>query len=102
MSQVKLHSNRLKDKPYFHKRMYKVMLTHFYMACAILKQEDKITPALTKREIRDVMRSPLSLSQTLALKGWRLRNACLCLLGILPPSVSVAVMRLVGRRKGLV
>ena len=102
MSQVKLHSNRLKDKPYFHKRIYKVMLTHFYMACAILKQEDKITPAFTKREIRDVMRSPLSLSQTLALKGWRLRNACLCLLGILPPAVSVAVMRLVGRRKGLV
>ena len=102
MEQVKQNSDRIKDKPYFHKRMYKVMLTHFFMVCAILNQEDKISPAFTKREIRDVMRSPLSLSQTLSLKGWRLRNACLCLLGILPPAVSVAVMRFVGRRKGLV
>jgi len=102
MNRVKQSSDRIKDKPYFHKRMYKVMLTHFFMACAILKQEDKISPAFTKREIRDVMRSPLSLSQTLSLKGWRLRNACLCLLGILPPAISVAVMRFAGRRKGLV
>ena len=102
MAEVKQNSERLKDKPYFHKRLYKVMMTHFYMACAILKEEKITVPSFSRREIRDVMRSPLSLGQTLRLKGWRMKNLCLCLLGILPPFLSVAAIRLLGRCKGLI
>lgn len=102
MAKVKAASGRVKAKPYFHKRMYKVMMTHFYMACSILKYERIISPPFTKREIRDVMRSPLSLSETLRLRGWGWRNLALYLLGVLPPAVSVAVIRALGRRKGLI
>lgn len=102
MAEVKGNSRRIMGKPYFHKRMYKVMMTHFYMACAILKEDEITVPPFSKREIRDVMRSPLTFRETLMMKDWKLRNMSLFLLGVLPPVVSVAVIRLLGKRKGLI
>jgi glycosyltransferase involved in cell wall biosynthesis len=102
MGQVKQGWQRVKDKPYFHKWLYKVMMTHFYMACTILKEENNITPSFTKKEIRDIMHSPLSVADHLRMKGWRIRNLFLCLLGIMPPYLSVAVIRLLGKHKGLI
>ena len=101
MAEVKENSRRIVSKPYFHKWMCKVMMTHFYMACTILKEEKITVPPFTKREIRDVMRSPLTLSQTLRLKGWRLKSLALWLLGALPPSLSVALIWILGKSKGL-
>lgn len=102
MAEVKWNSERIKSKPYFHKRMYKVMLTHLYMACAILKNEKIIRPRFTNREVRDVMESPLGLKDILKLRSWRLRNTALYLLGILPPAISVLIIRKVGIYKGLI
>jgi len=102
MEEVKQNSHRLKSKPYFHKRMYKVMLTHFYMACAILKDEKKITPGFTKSEISDIMHYPLAFDDVISLKGWKFRNLALYLLGVLPSSLSVLLIRLIGKHKGLI
>lgn len=102
MALVKQNSDRIKSKPYFHKRMYKVMMTHLYMVCAILKNRKKISPAFTNREIRDVMRSPLSLSETLNLRGWKAKNTVLYLFGITPPALSVLFMKMIGKYKGLI
>jgi len=102
MALVKQDSDRVKPFPYFHKRMYKVMMTHFYMACSILKYEKIITPGFSYKEIRDVLRSPLSLSETLHLKGWIMKNFALYLLGVMPPFLSVALIRLIGKRKHLI
>lgn len=97
MREVKQNSERIKTKPYFHKRMYKVMMTHFYMASAILNLSDVIFPSFTKREIRDLMRSPLSFSETLALKGWKFKNIVLYMLGVIPPLISVILIRIMGK-----
>lgn len=99
MNQVKQNSERVKLKPYFHKRMYKVMMTHFYMACAILKENKIIEPKFSKREIRDVMHSPLSFYETLNLKGWKMRNLFLYSLGVLPSFVSVLFIFMLGKVK---
>ncbi len=101
MAVVKSHSNRLKSKPYFHKWLYKVMMTHFYIACTILKQSKNINPPFTECEVRDVMRSPLTFSDSLHLKGWKWKNLSLYLLGVLPASVSISLVRLLGKLKGL-
>jgi hypothetical protein len=101
MGQVKQGWQRVKDKPYFHKWLYKVMMTHFYIACTILKQSKSIEPSFTEREIRDVMRSPLTFSDLLYLKGWKCKNLSLYLIGALPAFVSVALVRLLGKSKGL-
>ena len=101
MGEVKNNSERLKSMPYFHKRMFKVMMTHFYMACSILKEENIITPSFSKLEIRNIVRWPISFMEVLKMKGWRMRNLALYLLGVLPASLSVSVIRMLGKRKGL-
>lgn len=101
MAWVKQSSDRVKSKPYFHKRMYNVMLTHFYMVCAIMRNRKKIIPTITNREIRDVMRSPLTFCETLSLKGWKFKNLFLFMIGIMPSSLSVALIYLLGKSRKL-
>ena len=102
MEEVKLSYDRVQSKPYFYKWLYKVMMTHFYMVCSILGNEEIIAPAFTKREIRDVMKSPLSFAETIKLNRRLVENLFLYLLGVLPPSVSVCIMKMVGKLKGLI
>lgn len=101
MAVVKQGWSRLQTKPYFHQWLYKVMMTHFYMACSILKEEKIIIPSFSKQEIRNIMRWPISFMEVLKMKGWRMRNLALYLLGVLPASLSVSVIRMLGKRKGL-
>ena len=101
MELVKANSARIKGKPYFPGRMYKVMMTCFYMACSIIKNRDIIWPSFSNKEIRDLMRSPLSFSETLNLSCWRVKNLFLYLLGIMPSPMSISVIKLFGKYKGL-
>ena len=102
MAEVKKNSNRVKPMPYFHKRMYKVMMTHFYMVCAILKNKKVITPPFSNRELRDIMSSPLSFTETISLKGWKCKNLALFLLGILPSIISILIIKMLGKIKGII
>ena len=72
------------------------------MACTIIKDEKVISPSFSDREIRDIMRSPLSLYDILKMRGWRLRNLTLYLLGVLPPAVSVSLIKKFGKKKGII
>ena len=101
LEQLKQNSHSLKDRSFFHKRMYKVMLAEFYIVCAIFRNENVISPPFEKREIRDIMSSPLAFSEILHLRGWRFRNLLLFLLGELPPFFSVAIMRIIGGWRNL-
>ena len=65
---VKQNSGRIMHKSYFSGRMLKVMMTDFYIVCYILKNKDRIHPSFSKRELRDIMKSPLNLKETLYLK----------------------------------
>ena len=99
---VKGNSDRIKHKSYFSGRMVKVMMTDFYIVCNILKNKDKIQPSFSKRELRDVMKSPLSFWETISLKNRMIENMFLYLLGVLPPSFSVGIISLLGKHKGLI
>jgi len=102
LEQLKQNSHSLKDRSFFHKRMYKVMLAEFYIVCAIFRNENVISPPFEKREIRDIMSCPLAFSEIMHLRGWRFRNLLLFLLGELPPFFSVATMRVIGRCRKLI
>lgn len=99
---VKGNSDRLKHKSYFPGRMVKVLMTDFYIVCNILKNKDKIQPAFSKRELRDVMKSPLSFRETISLKNRRFENLFLYVLGILPPSISIWIITILGKHRGLI
>ena len=102
LRQVKLNSQRISRTKYFPLRMRKVMATCFYIVSSILHYEDIITPPFNNREIQAVMNSPLTLAYVLTFKLARLENVFLHLLGILPPSLSVKIMRFVAKKRHLV
>jgi glycosyltransferase involved in cell wall biosynthesis len=99
---VKQNSDRIKQKSYFPGRMVKVMMTDFYIVCNILKNKDKIQPSFSKRELRDIMKSPLSFWETISLKNRKPENLFLYMLGVLPPSLSVGIITILGKHKGLI
>lgn len=93
INQLKKKSDRIRHKPYFPQRMYKVMMTDFYMLSTVLRHQNFISSPFSNRELCDIMRSPLSLSEIMHFKVWRMRNLILYLLGKLPPLISVSLMR---------
>ena len=99
---VKRNSNRIIKMSYLGGRMVKVMMTDFYIVCNILKNKDKIQPSFSKRELRDIMKSPLGFWETISLKNRKFENLFLYMLGVLPPSLSVGIITLLGKHKGLI
>lgn len=99
---VKGNSNRIKHKPYFSGRMVKVLMTDFYIVCNILKNKDEIQPAFSKRELRDIMKSPLTFRETISLKSRKLENLFLYMLGALPPSISIWIITILGKHRRLI
>ena len=99
---VKDNSDRIKGHAYFPKRLFKVMMTFFYMICTILERDDKIHPSFSNKELRDLMRYPLSMVEIIRLKTWKTKNLMLSLFGFLPPMLSVFLMKRMGKMKGLV
>lgn len=94
INQLKNRSDRIRQKPYFPQRMYKLMMTDFYMIATVLKNQDIVFPAFSNRELRDIMSSPLTLYEIIRFKSCRGHNLVLYLLGVLPASISVSLMRL--------
>lgn len=99
---VKDNSYRIKGHPYFPKRMFKVMMTFFYMICSVLEKGEKIHPSFSNRELRDLMKYPLSSVEILKMKTWKTKNLMLSLLGFLPPMLSVFLINRIGKMKGLI
>jgi glycosyltransferase involved in cell wall biosynthesis len=102
ISKLKENSNRLKGRPYYLKRSFKVMMTEFYMVCYVLSHKQVIVPSFSTQELRNMMRSPLSLGELCGLDKWKLKNLALWLLGAMPAGLSVSVMKILGKRKGLI
>lgn len=99
---VKSNSERIKGKPYFPGRMVKVLMTDFYIVCNILKNKQLIQPSFSRRELRSIMKSPLGFVETMGLKNRKLENLFLYALGILPPFLSVAIIKVLGKHRGLI
>ena len=89
----------LKSKSYFETRCTKGMILMFFMICGVLKNRNRIKPKLKNKMVRDAMRHPLSLSSILRLKKHKLINLCFYVIGILPASLSVWAITILGKRK---
>lgn len=102
LEDIKDASDRIRGKSYFPLRMQKVMMTDFYIVCTILRSKAITTPPFTKREIRDVMKSPLSLTEILKFSQARWTNLFLYSFGKLHPTLSVLLMRFLAKAKNLI
>ena len=102
LSKLKFKSLKYKQQENFSQMYKKMMMTFFYMACSILRQNDIISPAYTNREIRDIMKSPLSIGEVFCLRKARWTNLILCILGSLPSVMSVFLMKWLAYRRRLI
>ncbi len=102
MNFLKGNSLRIKEKTYFPCRMYKVMMTDFYIVCSILRNKDIISPSFSNMEIREVLNNPLSFTDVLSFRHKRLENFLLFLLGKLRPLLMVYISYMLGKLKKIV
>lgn len=99
---VKNRSCYYRRKEYFSKMVYKIMMTDLYVVCNILKNRRIISPDFSNKELQNIMKSPLTILEILKLREWRLRNFALWLLSKLPSRLSVILIEIVGKSKGLI
>lgn len=91
----------LKDKSYFETRCTKGMILMFFMICGVLKNQDRIQPKLEYKIIKGAMRHPLSFTNILRFKKHRLINLGFYIIGELPSSLSVYMIKIIGKKKHL-
>lgn len=87
----------LHRRPWYAIRCATLMMYDYSFAREILMRQGQADPPYTDREIRDIMRHPMTLMQILGSNEVRLKNLYYWLLGVLPPKLSVMVMRKVMR-----
>jgi glycosyltransferase involved in cell wall biosynthesis len=95
-------SDRLRDKVYYPNRCYVVAMTNFYIACAILKRRNAITPFFSNQEIKSIMCHPASWLQICSFHQARLKNMFIYMIGKMPSSVCVAIIWMMGKVKKLI
>lgn len=102
MSGLKKSCLKYKQKSYFAQMYRKVLMTHFYMVCSILKQNNIINPKYTKREIRDIMKSSLLLGEIIKFHKAKWTILLLSAFGFLPPFLSVFLLKLLAYSRKLI
>lgn len=89
----------LKDKPYFETRCTKGMVLMFYIACGAIKNKNKIHPSLSNSTIKEAISHPLELKEILQFKRHKLINIGFYIIGKLPAGISVAIIKIIGKKK---
>lgn len=92
----------LKDKDYFETRMTKMMRAMFYTITGSLRKERNLSETIPYQEYRDAMKHPLSLRDIQKFKQYRNLNYMFWILGELPPSVTVIIIKIIGRIRHLI
>jgi glycosyltransferase involved in cell wall biosynthesis len=99
---LKIGTAKLKGKPYYSGRCYIAVMTDFYIICNLLKHRHRITPPVSNSELMTYMNHPASLDEILCFRQLRLDNLALWILGKLPASLGLAIVKILGRRKNLI
>lgn len=99
---LKKTSSILYNKVYFPNRCFNIVMTDFYMACNIIKRRKNIVPSISNGEIKAMMAHPATFRQICSFQQSRFNNLVLYLLGILPSSLCVGAVWIIGKVKKLV
>ena len=102
INNVKMQLYRLRGKSYYPRLFNKIVMTNFYVACAILKNAGIIYPSFSHREIHRLLQFPFSFMQCIKSAGGIFSNLFFVILSKFPSVVSVCVIKLLGKYKGLI
>ena len=78
------------------------MRAMFYAITGALRNESHLSEPIPYKEYRDAIRHPLSWKELLKFKQYKSINLMFWLLGNLPPSVSVAIIKIIGKSRRLI
>ena len=92
----------LKDKHYFEIRMTKMMRAMFYAITGALRNESHLSEPIPYKEYRDAIRHPLSWKELIKFKQCKSINLMFWLLGKLSPSLSVTIIKIIGKSRRLI
>jgi hypothetical protein len=98
---MKQTSSLLCNKVYFPNRCFNIMMTDFYMACAILRRRKNIVPFFSNMEIKAILFFPVTFRQIYHFRQSRLKNFAFFLLGKFPSTLCVAAIWMIGKAKKL-
>lgn len=99
---IKATSALLYDRFYFPNRCYNIVMTDFYIACAILKRRKTIVPYITNHEIKEIMKHSASWNQICTFHQSRVKNQLLYILGKTPSFLCVFIIKCLGKMKNLI
>ena len=102
INHLKQTSCKLRDKIYFPDRCINIVLTDFFIVCAVIKRRKGISPQVSHIEIKKIMKHPASFAQICKFRHARLKNLTLYLLGKLPAFLCVALITCIGKLKKLI
>jgi glycosyltransferase involved in cell wall biosynthesis len=92
----------LKGKNYFETRMTKMMRAMFYAIIGALRNESQLSEPIPYKEFRNAIRHPLSWKELIKFKKHKTINLVFWLLGELSPSLSVAIIKIIGKSRRLI
>lgn len=101
VDQLKADIRDLKAKSYFPNRCYIAMMSDIYIICHVLAKQNFIKPAFTSRELHSYLMHPSRLFEILSFRQRRIHNLILYILGKLPICMTLSLIRLFSKYKGL-
>lgn len=91
----------LMDKPYIDVKCAKVMKQALFMLCGVLKHRDQmIDGQITDKRLKQWYQHPASFLKILSFKKYKLLNLGFWIIGKLPSNIMVALLKVIGKRKG--
>lgn len=99
---LKRHTTNILDKNYLGNWCYNVVMTDMYIIFNVIKNKKKIHPELTSKQIQSFIKHPLKFSQIARLSCSRNRNLFLYILSKLPANISLYLIKIIGKKKGLI
>lgn len=102
ISNVKMQLFCFRGKSYYPRLFNKIVMTDFYVACAILRNIDIIKPSFSNQEIHRLLQFPFSFMQCINSAGGVYSNLFFVILSKFPSVISVYVIKLLGKYKGLI
>ena len=77
------------------------MMSDIYIICNVLAKQAYIEPAFANRELRGFIKHPASFFEILSFRQRRIHNLILYILGKLPICMTLLLIRLFSKCKGL-
>lgn len=102
VEELKKRKAELINRPYYPDRCYIAVMSDVYIICNILKRWKHINPSFSNKEMKAYMTHPATLWEICFFKKKKIQNLFLYIIGILPSSFCIRVIRYIGEYKKII